>query len=128
MHFAGIEAANAVNHRPNGTGVSPGMMLFGQKLKLYGELYADGEPSFHHLDGNDAASELGRRLQIRCSSRQAAEAHYAKEMIRKTVSARTRLVEKTEIGQLMVSTESTQVQNHKNNKHFVDVTWDQVSS
>ena len=66
MHFAGIEAASAVSHRPNGTGASPGIMLFGQLSKLYGKLYIDGEPSFHHLDGNDAASELGRRLQIRC--------------------------------------------------------------
>jgi len=101
MKLAGIEAAAAVNQRPGASGVSPGMMLFGQRLKMYGELYADGEPAYHHLDGNDASTELGRRLQIRCSSRQAAEAHYAKEMVRKTVAARTRLVEKVEVGELV---------------------------
>ncbi len=99
MKYAGIEAASAVNHRPGASGVSPGMMLFGQKLKLYGELYANGEPAYHHLDGNDASSELGRRLQIRCSSRQATEAHYAKEMVRKTVAARTRIVDKVDVGE-----------------------------
>ena len=101
MKMAGIEAAAAVNQRPGASGVSPGMMLFGQRLKLYGELYADGEPAYHHLDGNDPSTELGRRLQIRSSARQAAEAHYAKEMVRKTVAARTRLVDKTEVGELV---------------------------
>ena len=101
MKMACVEAASATNQRPGPSGVSPGMMLFGQRLKLYGELYADGEPSYHHLDGNDPSTELGRRLQIRCSARQATEAHYAKEMVRKTVAARTRLVEKTEIGELV---------------------------
>ncbi len=90
MKMAGVEAAAALNQRPGASGVSPGMMLFGQKLKMYGELYQDGEPAYHHLDGNDASTELGRRLQIRCSSRQATEAHYAKEMVRKTVAARAR--------------------------------------
>ncbi len=99
MKYAGIEAASAVNQRPGSTGVSPGMMLFGQRLKLYGELYANGEPAYHHLDGNDASSELGRRLQIRCTARQATEAHYAKEMVRKTVAARTRLVDKVDVGE-----------------------------
>ena len=101
MKLAGVEAAAAVNHRPGPSGVSPGMMLFGQRLKMYGELYADGEPAYHHLDGNDPSTELGRRLQIRCSSRQATEAHYAKEMVRKTVAARTRLVEKVDVGDLV---------------------------
>jgi len=100
MKLAGIEAAAAVNQRPGASGVSPGMMLFGQRLKLYGELYADGEPAYHHLDGQDPSTELGRRLQIRCSAKQATEAHYAKEMVRKTVSARTRLVDKSEVGEL----------------------------
>ena len=101
MKFAGIEAVSALNHRPGVSGVSPGMMLFGQKLKQYGELYSNGEPAYHHLDGNDASTELGRRLQIRCSARQATEAHFAKEMVRKTVAARTRHVEKVEQGEIV---------------------------
>ena len=101
MKMAGVEAAASLNQRPGPSGVSPGMMLFGQRLKLYGELYKDGEPAYHHLDGNDASTELGRRLQIRCSARQATEAHYAKEMVRKTVAARTRHVEKVDVGELV---------------------------
>ena len=65
MKICGIEAAAALNARPGATGVSPGMLLFGQRLKIYGELYADGEPTYHHLEGHDATSELGRRLAIR---------------------------------------------------------------
>ena len=37
-------------------------------------------------------------VRIRCSARQATEAHHAKEMVRKTVAARTRLVEMVEVG------------------------------
>ena len=64
---------------------------FGQRLKLYGELYANGEPAYHHLEGLDASTELGRRLQIRCTARQLTEVHFAKEMVRKSVAARTRI-------------------------------------
>ena len=63
MKYAGIEAVSALNQRPGASGVSAAMMLFGQKLKLYGELYEDGEPAYHHLDVNDASTELGRRFQ-----------------------------------------------------------------
>ena len=35
MHIAGIEAAAAVNQRPGSSGVSPGMMLFGQVEELW---------------------------------------------------------------------------------------------
>ena len=101
MKYAGIEAAYALNQRPGPTGVSAGMMLFGQRLKQYGELYANGEPAYHHLSGTDGATELGRRMQIRCSAKQATEAHYAKEMVRKTVAARTRTVTKVEVGELV---------------------------
>ena len=101
MKLAGIEAATALNQRPGASGVSPSMMLFGQRMKLFGELYQDGEPAYHHLDGNDATTELGRRLQIRCSARQATEAHYAKELVRKTVAARTRHVERVDVGELV---------------------------
>ena len=45
MKYAGIEAAYALNQRPGPTGVSAGMMLFGQRLKQYGE----GEPAYHYL-------------------------------------------------------------------------------
>eukprot|EP00974_Lingulodinium_polyedra_P096028 9307108-Lingulodinium_polyedra.AAC.1 len=60
MRLAGIEAASAVNSRPGPSGISPSMMLFGQRLKLYGELYHEGEPIGHHPDGDDPTSRLAR--------------------------------------------------------------------
>ena len=100
MRVAGVEAISAINQRPGASGVSPAMMLFGQRTKLYGELYANGEPTLHHLD-TDAASELGRRFQIRNSAKQATEAFYAKEMVRKTVAARTRKLDSTAVGEIV---------------------------
>ncbi len=100
MKIAGIEAAASLNQRPGPTGVSPAMMLFGQRLKLYGELYANGEPTTHP-EGGDTSTVLGRRLQIRNSVRQATEAHYAKELVRKAVSSRTRQVSNTSVGEFV---------------------------
>ena len=51
--------------------------------------------------GADSASHMGRRLQIRSATRQAAEAHLAKELVRKSVSARTRIVENTAVGEIV---------------------------
>ena len=70
MRLAGIDVAAALNHRPGPSGISPGTMLFGQRMKLYAELYADGEPALHPLDNNNA---LARRLQIRSAAKQAHE-------------------------------------------------------
>ena len=100
MKIVGIEAATALNQRPGPTGVSASMMLFGQRLKLYGELYANGEPTAHP-DATDNSSALGRRLQIRATCRQACEIHYAKELVRKAASARTRTLENTSIGEIV---------------------------
>ena len=67
---------------------------------MYGELYAGGEP-VTHPDGPDRTTELGRRLQIRSSTRQAAEQYHAREMLRKTVAARTRKVEHIAVGEIV---------------------------
>ena len=72
---------------PGISGISPCLMLFGQRLKLYGELYANGEPAGRHPDGDDPESVLARRFRIRTSARQAIERHFAKELVRKTASA-----------------------------------------
>ena len=78
MIFAGLEAATAINARPGISGISPCLMLFGQRLKLYGELYANGKPAGRHPDGDDPESALARRFRIRTSARQAIERHFAK--------------------------------------------------
>ena len=101
MKLAGIEAVATLNQRPGPTGVSPALILFGQRLKLYWELYdANGDPSVHP-DGTDPTTELGRRLQIRNIARQASEAYHAKELVRKAVSARTRVIENTAVGEIV---------------------------
>ena len=100
MRMAGGEAISAINQRPGASGVSAGMMLFGQRTRLYGEPYANGEPTLHHLD-TVAARELNRRLQIRNSAKQATDTFSAKEMVRKTVSARTRKINNTSVGEIV---------------------------
>ena len=65
MRIAGFEAAAAINHRPGPVGVSPAMMLFGQRTKLYGEMYEDGVASVVHPEAQDPATALSRRLKIR---------------------------------------------------------------
>ena len=101
MTLAGLEAASAINSRPGPSGVSASMMLFGQRLKLYGELYADGEPVGHHPDGDDPSSVLARRFHIRTSVKQATERYHAKELLRKSVSARSRVLESVAVGDLV---------------------------
>ena len=75
-------------------------MLFGQRLKLYGELYANGEATAHP-DAADNATQLHRRLQIRGTCKQTCEIHAAKELLRKAASDRTRHVESTAIGDMI---------------------------
>ena len=76
------------------------MMLFGQRLKTYGELYANGDPTAHP-DAADSSIILGRRLQICGTCRPACEIHFVKELVRKAASARTRTVENTSVGEIV---------------------------
>ena len=69
--------------------MSPSMVLFGQRMKLYGELYANGE-AVTHPEGTDASTTLGRRLQMRQAAKIAAEKYQAKEMIRKSTAENER--------------------------------------
>ena len=101
MRMAGIEAASAINSRPGPTGVSPSMLLFGQRLKLYGELYSGGEPVGSHPDGQDPNGYLTRRFQIREASRRAYEKWHAKELVRRAVSARSRPLGAVSVGEVV---------------------------
>ena len=76
------------------------MMLFGRRTKLYVEMFDDNGEGYHHLDMTPEAG-LGRRLAIRCSAKQSSEHYFAKEMVRRTVAARTRLVKQTTQGELV---------------------------
>ena len=77
------------------------MMLFGQRLKLYGELYAGGEPAGHHPDAHDPATALARRLKTRVIAKQALEKYHAKELLRRAVSARSRVLEEIRVGEVV---------------------------
>ena len=59
------------------------IMLFGQRLKLYGEMYALGEPVGHHPDGDDPGLVLARRCKIRTVAKQAVERYHARELVRR---------------------------------------------
>ena len=75
------------------------MMLFGQRTKLYGEMYEDGVASVVHPEAQDPATALSRRLKIRLACKQVLERHHARDLLRRSVAARTRPVKEVEIGQ-----------------------------
>ena len=70
--------------------VNPAMFLFGQRLKLVGEIWDDGRPVTYHPDVGDCADPLTRRLKIREVCQQAACKARAKELIKTAVAARSR--------------------------------------
>ena len=52
MNIIGIEVIQALNQRPGPSGISPAMILFGQKLKMHGEIYGkDG--TYTHPAGTE---------------------------------------------------------------------------
>ena len=98
LRLAGFEASSAANHRPGPSGISPCMMTFGQRLRLYGELCQHGRPSSRHPDADDPPSEMARRFKIRIASKQAIERHHARELVRRPAAARSRVIEKCTVG------------------------------
>ena len=70
-------------------GIHPATRVFGQRLKVYGELMEHGEVVSHPkvLDEGD---ELARRFMIRASAREALEEHAASEAIRRAATTRSR--------------------------------------
>ena len=101
MKTSALEVTVAINQRPGLSGLSPAPMLFGQRLKLYGELYANEEPAGHHPNGDNADDVLARRFKTRSTAIQALEMYHARELVRRSVAARTRALEKVEAGDLV---------------------------
>ena len=64
------EANHALNRRPGVTGIAPIVRLFGQNVKLKGELYSDGEEFVPHPDAANPGDELGKRFEIRKTARE----------------------------------------------------------
>ena len=95
-----IEVSSAVNQRPGASGASPALLLFGQRLKLYGKLYADGEPTGHHPVAEDLGDVLA--LRIRSAAQQALEIYSSRELVRRSVAARTRTLDKVSVGDMVL--------------------------
>ena len=81
------------------SGVSPAMMLFGQRTKLYGEMYEDSVVSGVHSEAQGPATALSQKLKIRFECEQALRRHHACDLLRRAVAARTRPVKEVKIGQ-----------------------------
>eukprot|EP00971_Amphidinium_carterae_P041132 807786-Amphidinium_carterae.1 len=84
------EAGQALNRKPNYTGYSPSMLVFGTHLRLYGELHSPAGPLIH-LEGTED-TQLLRRLKLRETVNQAVERVHAKDLVRRAVAAKTRHV------------------------------------
>ena len=55
----------------------------------------------HHPDASDPSSAVARRFKIRVSAKQALEKHHAKELLRRAVSARSRVLEEIRVGEII---------------------------
>ena len=81
MSTVSNEVAHALNQRAGRFGTPPATRVFGQRMKVCGELMEYGEV-VHHPKVLDEGDELARRLFIRASAREALEEHAASEAIR----------------------------------------------
>ncbi len=97
MRLAGIEAASAISHRPGASGASPALLLFGQCAKLFREMYEDGVPAAAHPEADDPSTALARRFRIRLACKQALARYHARDLLRRSVSARARPVKEVEM-------------------------------
>lgn len=96
MYLIGLEAAAAFHQREDSAEVPAAMMFFGQLLKLCGELYIDGEGLYH---ADDPSSVFAQPFKMRVAARQALERYHAKDVVRRSVAARTRTVQGVAVGQ-----------------------------
>ena len=99
MEITGHEVASGLNHHINESGVSASLLLFGQRVKLCGEIWHNGKPSGYHPEVEQSGSPLERRLNIRNVCRQMSIRFHSKELVRKSVSARSRPVKELKVGE-----------------------------
>ena len=97
--MVGFEVASSLNHHPNETGVSPATLLFGQRVKLYGEVWHNGKPTTYHPDIAVEGSQLERRMNTRTIAQQMTTRFHAKELVKKAVSARSRPIKQLVVGE-----------------------------
>ena len=66
------------------------MHLFGQRVKLYGEMWHKGRRVSYHPEIEEGGSALARRMKIRECCNQAIVKCKARELVKSAVTARTR--------------------------------------
>ena len=100
MSIVSFEVAHALNQRAGRLGIPTATRVFGQRMKLCGELMERGEVV---LDPKvlDEGDELARRFIIRASAREALEEHAASEAIRREAATRSRPMKTFEPGSLL---------------------------
>ena len=89
MSVVSYEVAHALNQRAGRLGIPPATRVFGQRMKVHGELMEHGEV-IAHPKLVDEGDELARRFIVRASARDALEEHAASEAIRRAAATRSR--------------------------------------
>ena len=99
MSVVSYEVADALNQRAGRSGILPATRVFGQQVKVYGELMDNGEV-VPHPTVVDEGDELARRFIIRASARGALEEHAAAEAKRRAATTRSQPMKTFEPGTL----------------------------
>ena len=99
MSIVSYEVAYALNQRAGRLGILPATRVFGQRMKVYGELMEHGEV-VPHLKVLDEGEELARRCIIRASPREALEEHAASVPIGRAAATRSWPLKTSEPGTL----------------------------
>ena len=101
MRTAVTEVISSLNARPTASGISPSVLVFGKRIKLYGEIWEDGRPHSYHPAADDPQSVLANRLEIRTSAKQAVERWFAREMLRRSVASRSHPIQEVSVGDVV---------------------------
>ena len=99
MRLIGRETSSSVNRYPDDSGVSSATLLFGQRLKLYGEFYENGQLVGYHPNIDLKGGPLERRMKIREVTMQMVARAQSRELIKRAVTARSRPLQHVEAGQ-----------------------------
>ena len=93
MRAVGFEAASASNQRPGPSGVSPARVFFGQRLRLYGDLYEGGRPTTRRPDAEEPQSDIAHHVKSHNATPQAIERQHANGVVSRAVSVRSGKIE-----------------------------------
>ena len=104
MSVVSCEVARALNQRAGRFGSLPAIRVFGQRVKVHGELMEQGEVVPHPKVVDDG-DELATRFINRAPTREALEENAASEAIRRAAATRSRSMKTFEPGTSVSSTD-----------------------